>query len=177
MCATNNDGNTLWWTAHSTSQSVPQQTAQCVFPCQQKRQCTSPGGVLVQSPPGDSTQLAQQILASCPSNANYNPNPSGVPVPDFSNDQFRIPDTTNYCQGVPDGVSIPNPNYCNVFHVCIGGVRKDQECAKGPAGQYDLWWNDATKRCDYPCVSQCTKGIYGSQSSAQQVQVFVFCFI
>lgn len=171
LCAMNNDGTRLWWTAHSTSQAVPQQSAQCVFPCQQKRQCTSPGGVLMDSQnPSDSTQAAQQILSSCPTNANYNPNPSGQPVPDNSNDQVRIPDTTNYCQGVPDGVQIANPQYCNVFHVCIAGIRKDQICAKGPGGQYDLWWNDQTKRCDYPCVTQCSKSIYGSQGNAQQIQ-------
>ncbi|RNA13200.1 hypothetical protein BpHYR1_033032, partial [Brachionus plicatilis] len=47
-------------------------------------------------------------------------------------------------------------------------VRKDFLCAKG-SSTYDLWWNDATKQCEYPCKIQCNKQIFGSSNSAAEV--------
>jgi len=258
LCAVMQSGERLWWMSHSTSQSVPQPQAQCQWPCDIGRPCSSPGGILKVNgnSVSDSTSDAQRILDACPkpnsnnqnnnnggyaqpsnggnnggyaqpsnggnnggyaqpsnggnnggyaqpsnggnnggyaqpsnggnnggfgsygSNSNYNSYPSqggnggnggnGQTGEDNSNDLFRIPDSDNVCQGVSDGSFVSNPKYCNVFHVCVKGVRKDFLCAKG-SSTYDLWWNDATRQCEWPCKLQCSKQIFGSSSSAAEI--------
>ncbi|RMZ92813.1 hypothetical protein BpHYR1_016676 [Brachionus plicatilis] len=85
-----------------------------------------------------------------------------------SNDFNRMPDTENFCQGATDGTFVPNPLYCNLFHVCVKGFRKDFLCSKG-SNSYDLWWNDATKQCEWPCKLKCDKKIFGSLNSAAEI--------
>ena len=322
LCAKMQSGDRLWWKYHSTSQSVPQPQAQCEWPCDTGRQCTSPGGILLEDGSvSESTSEAQRILDKCPkpsggnqqnggygqgsnggnnnnnfgsygqgsnggnnnnnfgsygqgsnggnnnfgsygqgsnggnnnnnfgsygqgsnggnnnfgsygqgsnggnnnnnfgsygqgsnggnnnnnfggygqgSNGGNNNNNfgsygqgsnggnnnfgsygqgsnggnigggNGQVVEDNTDDLFRIPDSENPCQGVSDGSFVSNPKYCNIFHVCVKGVRKDFVCAKG-SSTYDLWWNDATKQCEWPCKIQCSKQIFGSSSSAAEI--------
>jgi len=34
----------------------------------------------------------------------------------------------------------------------------------------DLWWNDATKRCDWPCQVQCSKEIFDDEKNAAAIR-------
>ncbi|CAF0797455.1 unnamed protein product, partial [Adineta steineri] len=78
-------------------------------------------------------------------------------------------DSNVNCNGQPDGVFLSSP-YCNVFHRCIFGSRFDFRCARGNNVSYDLWWNQQTNVCDWPCRVQCTNQLFGSTTSTQQVQ-------
>lgn len=171
LCAKAVSGDRTWWIKHSTSQSVPQPTAQCVYPCDDGRQCTSPGGVLKDDAPvSESTSDAQRIISSCPTNqGGNNGGGSGQIIADNSNDIFRLPETENPCSGLPDGTQLPS-KYCNAFYVCFAGFRKDQRCAKASNLPYDLFYNEQTRVCEWPCKVQCSKPIFGSSSSASQVQ-------
>jgi hypothetical protein len=151
----------LWWVQHGTSQETAQTSAACVWPCETKKQCTSPGGVVVESSNGmftESISEANRIWGA--SNCVNDPS---------VNDIFRIPDQDFSCAGRPEGSFQPS-KYCNVFHRCTNGQRKDFQCAKATNSPYDLWWNAATSQCDWPCKITCTKPVYGSQKSAQQIQ-------
>ena len=168
LCAVMTNGDRLWWSQHSTSNTLPQATAQCAFPCDTNRPCTSPGGVLKDnsSPVTESTSDAQSIYAACQATTTASShNSQGNSLDDL----FVLPDQYTVCNGVADGTFVASPKYCNIFHVCINGQRKDFECAKA-SNSYDLWWNDATKQCDWPCKVTCSKSLYGSSSSAAQIQ-------
>ena len=43
--------------------------------------------------------------------------------------------------------------YCNVFHRCVSGTRRDFRCPRATNTPYDLWWNQQTQQCDWPCKS------------------------
>ena len=171
LCAKMVNGDRLWWIQHSTQTQLPQASAQCQWPCDTGKKCTSAGGILVEKSDGsvsDGQSDADRVWNSCgcnPSGGN-----AGVKE-DNSDDLFRLPDAENSCANAADGASVPSAKYCNVFHVCISGVRKDFMCPKGSQkGQYDLWWNDATKRCEWPCKVQCSKQIFGGSQSASAIQ-------
>jgi hypothetical protein len=34
---------------------------------------------------------------------------------------------------------------------------------------YELWWNDATGACDWPCKVGCNKAVYGTSKSAKEI--------
>ena len=122
----------------------------------------------------DSTSDAARIFNSCsagggnsvqPNNNNAN-NDTGS-----QDDFFRLPDGDNGCGGLADGTFLADTKFCNVFHVCLAGRRKDFLCAKAVTNQYELWWNDATKTCDWPCKVKCNKQIYGtSRQTAADIQ-------
>ncbi len=163
-------GGRLWWTQHSTDQSVPQQNAQCAFPCDSKRPCSSPGGIIVENGQAvsESTSDASRIQASC-NVTSANGGGGGALADDTRDDLFKLPDTYDACTGVADATLVPSPRYCNIFHACVNGKRKDFVCAKA-SRTYELWWNDATKQCDWPCKVQCSKSLYGSQQTAADIQ-------
>lgn len=167
LCAKQTNGDRLWWVQHSTSQSIPQASAACGFPCDLNKACTSPGGVLVDNAGviSDSTSDANRIFSSCSSNNNNNNNYNNQQNNNdtgSNDDFFRLPEVDNSCSGISDGTFISDNKYCNIFHVCIGGKRKDFLCAKAVTTQYELWWNDATKTCEWPCKLKCNKQIFGS---------------
>lgn len=78
-------------------------------------------------------------------------------------------DSTVNCNGQIEGAFLPS-RYCNIFHRCISGTRFDFRCPRANNVSYDLWWNQQTNLCDWPCRVQCNNQLYGSSSSAQQVQ-------
>lgn len=49
QCAKQLSGERLWWTEHSESGPVDADKAQCAYPCDINRPCSSPGGLLVES--------------------------------------------------------------------------------------------------------------------------------
>jgi hypothetical protein len=207
LCAKMQNGDRLWWIQHSTGQSLPQRSAQCQWPCETQRQCTSPGGVLREdgTTVSDSLQEAMRIFASCPANSNNNNNnhnmgygpvtpppqtyPPQITYPpqtsppqttqnygnshaaggDDEDNFFTLPDRYEVCQGVPNNAFASSPMYCNVFHVCVAGKRKDFVCARA-TGTYDLWWNEQTKQCDWPCRVQCNKSVYNSTLSTNDIR-------
>lgn len=159
LCAKQQNGDRLWWTQHG--QQNAQETAECAWPCDIKRQCMSPGGILIDqgnSIVSESSADINRILESCDNQ-----------IKDF----FRLPSSSSSqqdnCLGMPDGSFQSDSQYCNVFHVCFGGKRKDFLCAKASNGLYDLWWNDVTKSCDWPCKISCNKQIFGSANSALDI--------
>jgi len=81
-----------------------------------------------------------------------------------------LPGGGEECAGAADKQLVPNGNYCNVFHVCLNGQRKDFRCAKASNRPYDLWWNDATKRCDWPCQVECSKEIFDDEKNATAIR-------
>lgn len=162
LCPKMLNSDRLWWIQHGSSQETAISLATCTWPCETKRQCTSPGGVIVETGNGvysESVSEADRIWRS--SNCINDPS---------VNDIFRIPDQDFNCAGLPEGSFQPS-KYCNVFHRCTNGQRKDFQCAKATNSPYDLWWNQATNQCDWPCKVSCTKPVYGSQKTAQQIQI------
>jgi hypothetical protein len=94
---------------------------------------------------------------------------------DSSEDIFRLPSTFNSCSGVQGTVFQEDATFCNVFHVCYGGVRKDFLCAKATHNQYELWWNSEKNSCDWPCKVKCeNKKVFGSTNTAFEIQAFDF---
>jgi hypothetical protein len=69
LCAQQHDGTRTWWSQHSTSQQTPIISAYCEYPCGLGRQCTSPGGVLLDSenPIRGSLEEAKRIFSTCDS--------------------------------------------------------------------------------------------------------------
>lgn len=212
ICPKDQSGATLWWMQHSSLQSIPHVLAQCQWPCDIGRRCTSPGGVLKLDPIIEGIDEAQRTMEACP-DINYNlPNGKYIPqinngfiaqtnkkwsdenfnvnsnvdfkaskngpgsyvaqkggiIEDFSDDLFKISEIQNPCIGLEDGSFISSPFYCNVYHVCVKGARKDFLCSSG-SGVYDLWWNDNKKLCDWPCKVQCDKKIFGSVFTAKEI--------
>jgi hypothetical protein len=54
------------------------------------------------------------------------------------------------CIGQADGAFLGS-RYCNVFHRCVSGTRRDFRCPHATNTPYDLWWNQQTQLCDWPC--------------------------
>ncbi|UJR18059.1 hypothetical protein I4U23_004959 [Adineta vaga] len=80
---------------------------------------------------------------------------------------FTVDSDVN-CNGQADGTFLPS-RYCNIFHRCVSGVRFDLRCPRANNIPYDLWWNQQTNRCDWPCRVQCSNQLYGTSTTAQQV--------
>ena len=162
LCAKQQNGDSLWWTQHG--QQNAQSSAQCAWPCDIKRKCTSPGGVLIENsnPVSESNVDVNRILNSCQT-LSAKSDESGM------GDMFRLADSQNNCEGMADGSFQADLKYCNVFHVCFANKRKDFLCAKASNGQYDLWWNDATKSCDWPCKVKCNQKLFGVSATAADV--------
>ncbi|CAF4763326.1 unnamed protein product [Rotaria socialis] len=73
------------------------------------------------------------------------------------------------CIGQADGVFLAS-RYCNIFHRCVSGSRRDFRCPRATNTPYDLWWNQQTQQCDWPCRIQCSGSVYGTSTSSQQVR-------
>jgi hypothetical protein len=210
LCARQHNGERLWWMQHSEqSQQAPDQDqAYCAFPCDINRECTSPGGILIDTNEtiSESTSEVKRILNDCNPTNNYNiykNNPyqttnnnklniepitsksaftTGLPVyqhktsgDESAEDIFRLPNNDNPCYGIQGTVFQEDSQYCNVFHVCYNGVRKDFLCAKASHNQYELWWNSITSTCDWPCKVKCyNKKIYASNNTPYEIQAFDF---
>ena len=58
------------------------------------------------------------------------------------------------CIGQADGVFLSS-GFCNVFHRCVDGMRRDFRCSRATNTPYDLWWNEQTQQCDWPCNLTC----------------------
>ncbi|CAF0933581.1 unnamed protein product [Didymodactylos carnosus] len=79
-------------------------------------------------------------------------------------------DSNISCIGQADGAFLSS-RYCNIFHRCVSGTRRDFRCPRATNTPYDLWWNQQTQLCDWPCRIQCQGQIYGTQgASAQQIR-------
>ncbi|CAF2065572.1 unnamed protein product [Rotaria magnacalcarata] len=82
---------------------------------------------------------------------------------------FFIVDPNVSCNGQANGAYLSS-QYCNIFHRCVSGSRIDFRCPRANNVPYDLWWNQQTRPCDWPCRVQCNNQLFGSSTSAQQVQ-------
>jgi hypothetical protein len=153
----------LWWVQHGSSQETPQNSAACVWPCETKKQCVSPGGAIVES--GDGNYVESPLEADRVWRRSNCAENTGI-----ISDIFKIPDQEFSCIGLPEGNFFPS-KYCNIFHRCTSGKRKDFQCAKATNSPYDLWWNEATNQCDWPCKVSCNKPVYASSKPAAQIQM------
>ncbi|RNA20523.1 chitin binding peritrophin, partial [Brachionus plicatilis] len=162
LCPKMLNSDRLWWVQHGSSQETPQTSAACVWPCETKRKCTSAGGSIVEVEAGkyeESGREADRVWR----NSNCDSGDSGL------DDVFRLSDAHDDCSGQPEGAFFAS-QYCNVFHRCTNGKRKDFQCPKATNTPYDLWWNDDKAQCDWPCKVQCDKQIYASVNTATQIQ-------
>ena len=93
---------------------------------------------------------------------------------DHSNDIFRLPasesSSESSCAGKSDGTFQGDDKYCNVFHVCYAGTKRDFLCAKALNSNYELWWDESKKRCDWPCKVKCNKQVFGGNQNAAEIQ-------
>lgn len=169
LCAAQTDGSRTWWSQHSTSQETPLLSAYCEYPCALNKTCTSPGGILIDStsPITESVQEASRLLENCDANNGGGsvPNNGG----NSNEDVFVLPGENNDCVGAAEAAMVADSNYCNVFHVCLGGSRKDFRCAKASNKPYDLWWNSETQLCDWPCKVKCSKQIFDDAKDAAAI--------
>ena len=55
------------------------------------------------------------------------------------------------CVGQADGIFLGS-RYCNIFHRCVSGTRRDFRCPRATNTPYDLWWNQQIQQCDWPCI-------------------------
>lgn len=208
LCPKMKSGSRLWWINHSSYEPISESQAQCQWPCDTGKPCTSQGGILTEDIfINESHEEAQKISKSClkfnklnepriisgetnqlsQSSQNYN---RPEKISNFLSNQekkiisyksrsnnlkndnsysiFEISDRENVCKNVVDGSFVSNPNYCNLFHICIKGLRKDFLCSKS-SNAYDLWWNDETKQCEWPCKIKCNKRIFGSINSPIEI--------
>ncbi len=164
LCPKMLNSDRLWWVQHSSSQETAQTSAACVWPCETKKQCTSPGGTLIQNFNGsfweESVIETERIwrASSCGEEKLA------------TNDMFKISDSSFNCNGLTEGSFYPS-KYCNIFHRCASGKRKDFKCPKANnGGKYDLWWNPITSQCDWPCKVNCNEPIYGSPKKSFDIK-------
>ncbi len=162
LCPKMLNSDRLWWVQHGSSQETPQNSAACVWPCETRKQCMSPGGSIIETVDGnyeESPYEADRVwrASNCASERSS------------TNDIFKIPDQDFSCIGLPEG-NFYGSKYCNVFHRCTNGKRKDFQCAKATNSPYDLWWNEETNQCDWPCKVSCNKPVYGSPKLASEIQ-------
>lgn len=86
-----------------------------------------------------------------------------------TNDIFKIGDSSFNCNGLAEGSFYPS-KYCNIFHRCTSGKRKDFKCPRATNSPYDLWWNPITSQCDWPCKVKCADSVYGSAKSSFDIR-------
>jgi hypothetical protein len=58
LCPEQRGGGRLWWIQHGLPQSVLEISAQCIYPCDTGRRCSSAGGVIVDN--GNQISESQQ---------------------------------------------------------------------------------------------------------------------
>ena len=168
LCPKMPNGARLWWVQHGSPQGVPQETAACTWPCETGRRCASSGGIIVDSGStiGESQQEAETIFSQSLCNKGGTSDASGagsgntdgeffVSESDEAMDRsillpaFTV-ESSMSCLGKADGVFSAS-GYCNVFHRCVSGSRRDFRCPRATNTPYDLWWNQQTQQCDWPC--------------------------
>lgn len=162
LCPKMLNSDRLWWVQHGSSQETAQTSAACVWPCETKKQCSSLGGTIIQLTNGtyiESVSETERIwrASSCGEEKQAN------------NDIFKIADSSFSCSGLAEG-SFYASKYCNIFHRCTSGKRKDFKCPKATNTPYDLWWNPVTKQCDWPCKVNCADSVYGSLKSSFDIR-------
>lgn len=160
----------LWWVQHDSSQEVPQTSAACVWPCETKSKCMSPGGTVIEKPDGSYAESIEE------SNRVWEQsNCDGTEKPGRQENKYGILEREFSCHGRIDGDFFPS-KHCNIFHRCTNGKRTDFQCPKATNTPYDLWWNDELGQCDWPCKLNCTNSVYGTQKTAKQVQAQDFYY-
>ncbi len=169
LCAKQQNGDRLWYAENSDAQTTPQTDVQCAFPCELKRECTSPGGILMENGTvvSESTSEVKRIKESCTKVA------ADASSVDRTNDIFQLPvadQGENSCQGKPDGSFQGDEKYCNVFHVCYAGTKRDFLCPKAMNSEYELWWDETKSRCDWPCKVKCSKQVFGGTKGSSEIQ-------
>ncbi|CAF1109060.1 unnamed protein product [Adineta ricciae] len=199
LCPKMPSGARLWWVQHGSPQGVAQETAQCTWPCETGRRCSSSGGIIVDSGStvSENQQEAESVFSqslctsssSSSSSGSYNPGQGAGVAGTGSNGQQSIspsgPGTTSgqagnvdgsfyvdsdvSCISQADGVFLGS-RYCNVFHRCVSGTRRDFRCPRATNTPYDLWWNQQTQQCDWPCRIPCSGTVFGTATTAQQVR-------
>ncbi|CAF3242334.1 unnamed protein product [Rotaria sp. Silwood2] len=176
LCPKMPSGARLWWVQHGSPQSVAQETAACTWPCETGRRCSSSGGIIVDSGStiSESQQEAETVFtqslcttASSGGSAGGG-STSSSPGTDKLTRTFSV-DSDVSCVGQADGVFLSS-RYCNVFHRCVSGIRRDFRCPRATNTPYDLWWSQQTQQCDWPCRIQCSGSVYGTSTSSQQVR-------
>ena len=172
LCPKMSNGARLWWVQHGSPQGVAQETAACTWPCETGRRCQSSGGIIVDSGSSisESQQEAETVFSqSLCSNTNSGTGsqPTGtvtiddgsliekklyfqLPINDLYLDSFRVESDVS-CVGQADGIFLSS-RFCNVFHRCVSGSRRDFRCPRATNTPYDLWWNQQTQQCDWPCM-------------------------
>ncbi|CAF1471049.1 unnamed protein product [Adineta steineri] len=176
LCPKMPSGARLWWVQHGTPQSIAQETAACTWPCETGRRCSSSGGIIIDSDSivSESQQEAEtvfsQSLCTSASSSSGNSNSGTSSNGSSSNiDGTFSVDSDVSCIGQADGVFLAS-RYCNVFHRCVSGSRRDFRCPRATNTPYDLWWNQQTQQCDWPCRIQCTGSVHGTATSSQQIR-------
>ncbi len=169
LCAKQQNGDHLWYSKNSDSQATPDAEGQCSFPCDLKRECVSPGGILFENGTvvSESINEVKRIKDSC---TKVVADSSSV---DHSNDVFRLPvvdQGETSCKGKPDGSFQGDEKYCNVFHVCYAGTKRDFLCPKAINSEYELWWDETRNRCDWPCKIKCNKEVFGGSKGSSEIQ-------
>ncbi|CAF1120672.1 unnamed protein product [Rotaria sordida] len=115
--------------------------------------------------------FASNKTGGCPTNEYYT-SMTAVPTltgrPSGTQNTLTV-DSDVTCDNQANGTYVSS-RYCNVFHRCISGIRFDFRCARANNIPYDLWWNQQTSQCDWPCRVQCNNRIFPSNTSAQEIQ-------
>ncbi|CAF5049116.1 unnamed protein product, partial [Rotaria sp. Silwood1] len=131
--------------------------------------CSSSGGIIVDSGStiSESQQEAETVFAQslCTTASSGGTSGGGSPSAPGT---FTV-DSDVSCVGQADGIFLAS-RYCNVFHRCVSGIRRDFRCPRATNTPYDLWWDQQTQQCDWPCRIQCSGSVYGTSTSSQQVR-------
>uniref|UniRef100_A0AAG5DRD5 Chitin-binding type-2 domain-containing protein n=1 Tax=Anopheles atroparvus TaxID=41427 RepID=A0AAG5DRD5_ANOAO len=73
----------------------------------------------------------------------------GLPMDVFCPNGPQTTPTPNVCVDVADGVYVPNPQRCEAFYVCSGGIGYILYCPPG------LWYDQVTRECMAPADAVC----------------------
>ena len=106
----------LWWIQHNSQQDMPQTSAACVWPCESKKKCQSPGGLIVETGVGKYEESLAEVdrvwrASSCQSETNR------------LSDMFKLSDTRQEqadanCLGMSEDTFFAS-DYCNVVSKII----------------------------------------------------------
>ena len=120
LCPKMPSGARLWWVQHGSPQGVAQETAQCTWPCETGRRCSSSGGIIVDSGStvSENQQEAESVFSqslctssssASSSSGSYNPGQGAGVAGAGSSGQQPIspsgPGTTSGQAGNVDGKS------------------------------------------------------------------------
>ncbi|CAF1478555.1 unnamed protein product [Adineta ricciae] len=172
LCPKMPSGARLWWVQHGSPQGIAQESAACTWPCETGRQCSSSGGIIVDSGStiSENQQEAEAVFSQslCTSSSSGGSNPGTSGSTGTGDETFAV-DSDASCIGQADGTFLSS-RYCNVFHRCVSGTRRDFRCPRATNTPYDLWWNQQTQQCDWPCRIQCSGSVFGTTSTSGQIR-------